>query len=117
MIDTRGKWMVEMIIMLDENEPGEIRGKKKKVNRGAPVRVAWYFCIIPRLRRWFATRKESRLLHWHDEGRKELKKDGKFRHPADVAQWGNINNHFPWFDDVRSMQFAMITDGVNPFSN
>jgi hypothetical protein len=24
----------------DENEPGEIRGKKKKVNRGAPVRVA-----------------------------------------------------------------------------
>jgi hypothetical protein len=23
----------------DENEPDEIRGKKKKVNRGAPVRV------------------------------------------------------------------------------
>jgi hypothetical protein len=36
-------------------------------------------------------------LHWHDEGRKELnyKKDGKFRHPADAAQWGNINTHFP----------------------
>jgi hypothetical protein len=27
----------------DENEPGEMRGKKKKANRGAPVRVAWYF--------------------------------------------------------------------------
>jgi hypothetical protein len=39
----------------DENEPGEIRGKKKKANRGAHVSVAWYFCIIPRLRRWFAT--------------------------------------------------------------
>jgi hypothetical protein len=39
----------------DENEPGEIRGKKKKANRGAPVRVAWYFCIIPRLKIWFAT--------------------------------------------------------------
>jgi hypothetical protein len=38
----------------DENEPGEIRGKKK-ANRGAPVRVAWYFCIIPWLKRWFAT--------------------------------------------------------------
>jgi hypothetical protein len=36
----------------------------------------------------------------------ELKKDGKFRHPADAAQWGNINNHFLWFDeDVRSIQF------------
>jgi hypothetical protein len=27
----------------DKNEPVEIRGKNKKVNRGAPVRVAWYF--------------------------------------------------------------------------
>jgi hypothetical protein len=103
----------------DENEPGEIRGKKKKANRGAPVRVAWYFCIIPRLKRWFATQKEAQLLHWHDEGRKELnyKKDGKFRHPADAAHWGNINTNFPWFDDARSIQFAMSTDGVNPFGN
>jgi hypothetical protein len=42
----------------DESEPNEIRGKKK-ANRGAPVRVAWYFRIIPQLRRWFATRKEA----------------------------------------------------------
>jgi hypothetical protein len=71
----------------DENEPGEIRGKKKMANRGTPVRVAWYFFIIPRLKRWFATRKEAQLLHWHDEGRKELnyKRDGKFRHPTDAA--------------------------------
>jgi hypothetical protein len=71
----------------DENELGEIRGKKEKANKGAPMRVAWYFCIIPRLRRWFTTRKEAKLLHWHDEGQKELnyKKDGKFRHPAYAA--------------------------------
>jgi hypothetical protein len=101
-----------------ENEPCEIRGKKKKANIGAPVRVAWYFCIIPRLKRWFVTRKEAQLLHWHDEGRKELKKDGKFRHPADAAQWGNINNHFPWFnEDARSIRFAISTYGVNPFGN
>jgi hypothetical protein len=58
-------------------------------------------------------------LHWHEEGRKELnyKKDGKFRNPADAAQWGNINTHFPWFDDARSIQFAVSTDGVNPFGN
>jgi hypothetical protein len=46
----------------DENEPGKIRGKKKKANRGAPMRVACYFCIIPRLRRWFTTRKEAQLF-------------------------------------------------------
>jgi hypothetical protein len=70
----------------DEDEPCEIRGKKKKATRGAPVRVAWYLCIIPRLKRWFTTRKEAQLLRWHDEGRKELNKDGKFRHPADATQ-------------------------------
>jgi hypothetical protein len=82
------------------------------------VRVACYFCIIPQLRRWFTTRKEVQLLRWHDKGRKELKKDGKFRHPTDASQLGNINNHFPWFDkDVSSIQFAMSIDGVNPFGN
>jgi hypothetical protein len=102
----------------DENKPGEIRGKKK-ANRGAAVRVAWYFCIIPRLRRWFGTRKEAQLLHWHEEGRKDLiyKKDGKFRHFADAAQWGNINTHFPSFDNASNVRFAMSTDGVNPFGN
>jgi hypothetical protein len=51
----------------DKNEPSEIRGKKK-ANRGAPMRVPWYFCIIPQLRRWFATQKETQLLCWHDDG-------------------------------------------------
>jgi hypothetical protein len=54
----------------DENEPSEIRGNMKKANRGAPVRVAWYFYIIPRLRRWFATRKEAQLLHKHSSTKK-----------------------------------------------
>jgi hypothetical protein len=35
----------------DENKPGEIRGKKKKANRGASVRLAWYFYVTPLLRR------------------------------------------------------------------
>jgi hypothetical protein len=72
--------MVEMIINADdENELGDIRGKKKKANRRAPMRAAWYFCIITRLKRWFATRNEAQLLRWHDGGQKEIKKDGKFR--------------------------------------
>jgi hypothetical protein len=82
------------------------------------VRVAWYVSIIPRLRRWFTTWKKAQLLRWHDEGGKELKKDGKVRHLADAAQWGNISNHFMWFEkDVRSIRFAMRTDCVNPFDN
>ena len=37
----------------DGNKPVEIRGRKG--NRGGPVRVAWYFSLIPRLKRMFAT--------------------------------------------------------------
>jgi hypothetical protein len=41
MIDTKGKRMVgDDNNADDENEPGEIRGKKKKASRGATVRVA-----------------------------------------------------------------------------
>jgi hypothetical protein len=83
MIGTRGKNGGDDNNADDENEPNEIRGKKKKAKRGAPVG----------LRRWFAIQKETQLLRWHDKGRKELNKYGKFRHPADAAQWGNINTH------------------------
>jgi hypothetical protein len=30
------------------------------------------FCIIPRLKRWFATRKEAQLFHWHEEPERSL---------------------------------------------
>ena len=100
----------------DENEPVEITGKKKKKKvKGAPVRVACYFCIIPRLRRWFATQKEAQLLRWHKTRTKEV---GKIKHPADGQQWQNIDSHFEEFaGESRNIRFAMSTDGVNPFGN
>jgi hypothetical protein len=68
----------------DENEPSEIRGKKKKANRGALMRVAWYFCIIPRLKD--GLQHERRPNPCVGMTKAELKKDGKFRYPADAAQ-------------------------------
>jgi len=69
----------------DGNEPVKIGGKKG--NGGGPVRVAWYFPIIPRLECMFATRKEAQLLRWHKEGR--LKKDdGMLRHTPQMQHSG-----------------------------
>jgi hypothetical protein len=80
------------------------------------VRVAWYFYIIPQLRRWFTTQKETKLLRWHKEGQK--KENGKLRHHTDATQWGNIDSHFGWFaDEYWNVRFTMSTDGVNPFGN
>ena len=47
-----------------------------------PRRVMWYFPIIPRLKYLFQNKKESQLLRWHKEGRKN---DAMIEHPADSA--------------------------------
>ena len=68
---------------------------------GAPQKVAWYFPLIPRLRRLFASSKDAKLLRWHMEGRKT---DTNIRHPADSTQWHLIDWKYKKFgDDPRSL--------------
>ena len=77
--------------------------------------MAWYFPIIPRLKRFFANPKEAKLLRWHSE---ERKKDGMIRHLADSAQWRNIDRSFAEFGaEPRNIRFGLSTDGMNPFSS
>jgi hypothetical protein len=52
--------------------------------KGMPKKVFWYFPIVPRLKRWFANKKESKLLRWHKEKHKQ--DVGMIRHPADATQ-------------------------------
>ena len=80
---------------------------------GAPQKVAWYFPLIPRLRRLFASSKDAKLMRWHMEGRKT---DTNIRHPANSTQWHLIDWKYKNFgDDPRSLRFALSTDGMNPF--
>ena len=82
---------------------------------GLPKKVFWYFPIIPRLKRWFANKKEAEQLRWHKEKHKD---DGLIRHPADSTQWRNIDSRNPEFaKDPRNIRIAMSTDGMNPFMN
>ena len=60
-------------------------GGDDKRRNGAPRKVAWYFPVIPRVKRMFASKKEAQLLRWHKEGRKD--NDNYLRHPADSTQW------------------------------
>jgi hypothetical protein len=55
-------------------------------------------------------------LRWHKEGHRKI--EGMMQHPADAAQWGDINAQYSQFsDDCRNIRFAMSTNGVNPFGN
>ena len=86
-----------------------------EVKKGPPAKVAWYLPVIPRLKRFFANPKNAKLLYWHSE---ERKNDGKLRHPADSAQWRNIDRRFADFGaEPRNIRFGLSTDGMNPFGN
>jgi hypothetical protein len=52
--------------------------------KGMPKKVFWYFPIVPRLKRCFANKKESKLLRWHKEKHKQ--DAGMIRHHADATQ-------------------------------
>lgn len=87
----------------------------EEIMKGVPAKVLWYLPIIPRLERLFGNPKEAKLLCWHSDSRKE---DGKLRHPADSAQWRNIDSNHPVFGaETRNLRFGLSTDGMNPFGN
>ena len=57
---------------------GDVDGEctKKKI----PVKLMWYFSIIPRLKRLFRNRDHAKLSRWHKE---DCKVDNMLRHPVD----------------------------------
>lgn len=96
---------------------GESRWKKDKITlkecKGVPVKVLWYFPIIPRLKRLFLVKYIARKLIWHDRDRN---KDGLLRHPADAEAWKAIDERYPDFaEDPRNIRLGVSADGVNPF--
>ncbi|XP_076888611.1 uncharacterized protein LOC143539075 [Bidens hawaiensis] len=103
---------------------GESRYKRKNENdeydddvtkNGPPAKVLWYFPIISRLKRLFANPKESKLLRWHSDERKD---DGKLRHVADSPQWRNFDYDYPEFGkEDRNIRFGLSSDGINPFKD
>ena len=53
-------------------------------NKGPPTKVLCYFPIIPRFKRLFANKDDTKDLMWHANGRIS---DGMVSHPADCLQW------------------------------
>ena len=68
-----------------------------------------------RLKSLFKNKEHVRLLRWN---KKERKKDGKLRHPADGSQWRNIEREFKDFiDEERNLWFGLSIDDFNPFGD
>nr|ABA97662.1 transposon protein, putative, CACTA, En/Spm sub-class [Oryza sativa Japonica Group] len=85
------------------DDPGEVDGQLTK--KRIPAKVMWYFPIIPRLRRLFRNKGNTRMMRWHAEERQQ---DRMLRHPADGSQWRNIDRKFKEFGkDARNIRFDL----------
>ena len=57
--------------------------------------------------------KHAELMQWH---KKDRKKDGILRAPADGSQWRKIEREFEDFAaDATNLWFGLSIDGMNPF--
>ena len=95
-----------------------------KKGKKAPRKVVWYFPLIPRLQRYFADRKEAKLMHWHAERKEAVLNDLErienpvLTHPSDASQWKALDDEYEDFGkDARNIRLGASTDGLNPFGS
>ena len=78
---------------------------KRYKNGNSPAKVMWYFPLIPRLRRLYASAEDSKKLTWHHDGRIN---DGMLRHPADSPRWKTFDErHEDFGKEPRNLRLAL----------
>jgi hypothetical protein len=63
---------------IPQEDPGDVEGLRTK--KRVPIKVMWYFSIIPRLKHLFMNKTNAKLMRWCKEIRKQ---DNMLRNPAD----------------------------------
>ena len=100
-----------LLYKIGHDDPGDVAGERPR--KKIPAKVMWYAPIIPRLKRLFQNKEHAKLMRWH---KKDHKKDGKLRVPADGSQWRKIERKWKDFaGDPRNVWFGLSADGINPF--
>jgi hypothetical protein len=93
------------------DEDGEPISSRKK----RPVKVLWWFPLIPWLQRLFMLEHTAPYIRWHAEGRT---RDGVLRHQANGEAWRSFDIVHPDFMvDSRNVRLGLTSDGFNPFGN
>ncbi|KAM3217245.1 hypothetical protein P3L10_026688 [Capsicum annuum] len=79
-----------------------------------PYKRMYYFPLIPRLQRLYASNATAADMRWHHEHKNE---DGAMRHPSDSKAWKHFNESHPFFAaEPRNVRLELYTDGFQPFS-
>ncbi|KAI9087420.1 hypothetical protein K1719_030560 [Acacia pycnantha] len=68
-------------------------GKGKKMTRHALSKM-WYFPLVPRLRRLYASEQTAAHMRWHREHRRD---ENFVTHPSDAEAWRKFDEANPFF--------------------
>src|SRR5207237_45652 len=89
---------------------GASRWKDTAGKKHIPEKVLWHFPIIPRLKRFFASKNMSEEAQWHILKRKAV--ENVLSHPADGEAWKDFDRKYGWFaKDARNIRLGLATDG------
>ncbi|KAM3232198.1 hypothetical protein P3L10_017557 [Capsicum annuum] len=88
-----------------------VGSRKRKL---VPYKRMYYFSLIPRLQRLYASHATAADMRWHHEHKKE---DSVRRHLSDSEAWKNFNESYLFFAaEPRNVRLGLCTDGFQPFS-
>ncbi|KAM3265643.1 hypothetical protein P3L10_002637 [Capsicum annuum] len=95
----------------EERYKHRVGSRKRKL---VPYKRMYYFPLIPRLKRLYASHTTAADMTWHHE---HIKEDGLMRHPSDSEAWKNFNESHPFFvDEPRNVRLGLCIDDFQPFS-
>ena len=78
-----------------------------------PVKAVFYFPIIPRLQRMFASMQTASQMTWHYDNRRS---SGMLHHPSDGEAWKHFDQVHPYFAiDPQNVRLDLCTNGFNPY--
>ena len=76
---------------------GSSRWKDGEQRNKSPRKVLRHFHLIPRLKRMFASEKNSEDAQWHKLKRKKV--ENELSHPADGQAWKYFDIKHNWFGE------------------
>jgi len=88
-----------------------VGSRKRKL---VPYKKMYYFPLIPRLKRLYASHATAADMRWHHEHTQD---EGVMRHPSDSDAWKHFNESHTFFaNEPRNVRLGLCTDGFQPFS-
>ncbi|XP_019239593.1 PREDICTED: uncharacterized protein LOC109219589 [Nicotiana attenuata] len=82
-----------------------VGSRKRKL---VPYKKMFYFPLIPRLRRLYASHATAADMRWHHE---HIQEEGVMRHPSDSEAWKHFNETHSFFAvEPRNVRLGMVSN-------